>query len=87
MYKAQLQELCQRQMWNLPKYSTQQNGGLPHNPSFKASVVVNGVTFITSDAFKTTKEAQNQAALVAFTNLSSSPPSGTLSLHVFALFP
>ncbi|GAU48806.1 hypothetical protein TSUD_406390 [Trifolium subterraneum] len=73
MYKTQLQQLCHRQRWSLPEYS-KQNEGLPHKPSFKASVVVNGVTFTSSDAFNSAKEAQNQAAMKAFFNFSSPPP-------------
>ncbi|CAJ2668569.1 unnamed protein product [Trifolium pratense] len=74
MYKTQLQHLCQRQRWSLPEYS-HMNEGLQHKPSYKASVVVNGVTFTSSDTFNSSKEAQNQAAMKAFFNFSSPPPS------------
>ncbi|XP_045816874.1 double-stranded RNA-binding protein 1-like [Trifolium pratense] len=76
MYKTQLQQLCQRQRWSLPEYS-HMNEGLQHKPSYKASVVVNGVTFTSSDTFNSSKEAQNQAAMKAFYNFSSPPPSDT----------
>ncbi|XP_058755741.1 double-stranded RNA-binding protein 1-like [Vicia villosa] len=75
MYKTQLQELCQQRRWSLPKYSAM-NEGLQHMPSFKASVLVNDLTFTSSHTFHTSKEAQNQAAMTAFINLST-PSSGS----------
>ena len=87
MYKTQLQQLCQKKRWSLPKYSAM-NDGPQHNPSYKASVLVKDVIFTPSDTFSSSKEAQNQAAMRAFLNLSSHS-SGTLllSLSEFALFP
>ncbi|XP_050876295.1 double-stranded RNA-binding protein 1 [Lathyrus oleraceus] len=70
MYKTQLQQLCQQRRWSLPKYSAM-NDGPQHKPSYKASVLVNDATFTSSDTFNSTKEAQNQAAMRAFLNLSS----------------
>jgi hypothetical protein len=70
MNKTRLQELCHQRKWSLPKYSTVNVDGPPHNPSFKGSVFVNGLTF-TSDAFRSSKEAHNQAALKALLNFSS----------------
>ncbi|CAI8597754.1 unnamed protein product [Vicia faba] len=75
MYKRQLQQLCHLRRWSLPTYSAMYDGP-PHKPSYKASVLVNGVTFTSSGTFNTSKEAQNQAAMRAFLNLSS-PSSGS----------
>ncbi|CAI8597760.1 unnamed protein product [Vicia faba] len=74
MYKTQLQE-CHQRGWSLPKYSAMYDGP-PHKPTYKASVLVNDLTFTSSDTFNTSKEAQNQAAMRAFLNLSS-PSSGS----------
>ncbi|PNX73395.1 double-stranded RNA-binding protein 1-like, partial [Trifolium pratense] len=74
MYKSKLQELCQRRQWRLPRYSFTK-AGPPHNPSFKGSVSVNGVTFTSSNTFNSSKEAHNHAAMKAFLDFSS-PPSG-----------
>lgn len=73
MYKAKLQELCQRRRWSLPTYSAMSEGP-PHMPNFKASVFVNGVTFSSYHTFHSSKEAYNQAAMNAFLNFSSPPP-------------
>ncbi|CAJ2668606.1 unnamed protein product [Trifolium pratense] len=75
MYKSKLQELCQRRQWRLPRYSFTK-AGPPHNPSFKGSVSVNGVTFTSSNTFNSSKEAHNHAAMKAFLDFSS-PPSGS----------
>ncbi|GAU48808.1 hypothetical protein TSUD_406410 [Trifolium subterraneum] len=75
MYKSKLQELCQRRRWRLPRYSATK-AGPPHNPSFNASVSVNGVTFTSSNTFNSSKEAHNNAAMKAFLDFSS-PPSGS----------
>jgi len=78
-----LQELCHQRKWSLPKYSAVNVDGPPHNPSFKGSVFVNGLTF-TSDAFHSSKEANNQAALKALLNFSS-PSSSTLLFSFFCI--
>ncbi|CAI8597762.1 unnamed protein product [Vicia faba] len=74
MYKAKLQEMCQRRRWSLPKYSATSDGP-PHMPNFKASVFVNGITFSSYHTFRSSKQAYNQAAMNAFLKLSS--PSGS----------
>lgn len=64
--------MCQKKKWGLPKY-TYVKEGPDHNPSFKASVVVNGVTFDTTNDSSSSKDAQNHAARLAvfhFTNNS-----------------
>lgn len=80
MYKSKLQELCHKRRWGLPKYSAMQDG-LDHKASFKASVVVNGETFNSPAAFTSSKQAQNQAAMLAFLTFSSAP-SGTPFLYL-----
>ncbi|XP_050879766.1 double-stranded RNA-binding protein 1 [Lathyrus oleraceus] len=87
MYKTQLQQLCQQRRWSLPKYSAM-NDGPQHKPSYKASVLVNDATFTSSDTFSSSKEAQNQAAMRAFLNLSSpSSASSTPTEEVGAAKP
>ncbi|XP_061356963.1 double-stranded RNA-binding protein 1-like [Gastrolobium bilobum] len=72
MYKTKLQELCHQRRWGLPKYSAMKDGP-EHMPSFEACVSVNGVTFSSPRAFSSSKEAHNQAAMLAFLSLSSPP--------------
>ncbi|KAG5556261.1 hypothetical protein RHGRI_006762 [Rhododendron griersonianum] len=71
MHKAKLQILCQRNSWGLPEFSTTKCG-LDHNPSFTATVTVNGVPFTTADDSRTSKEAHNKAAKIALDHFS--PP-------------
>ncbi|KAL9674766.1 hypothetical protein QQ045_002965 [Rhodiola kirilowii] len=68
MYKSKLQQLCQQKLWPLPNYSCVKDG-LDHCPSFKAFVLVNGVSFDSAPACKSSKEAQNDAAMRAFVRL------------------
>ncbi|XP_052185908.1 double-stranded RNA-binding protein 4-like [Diospyros lotus] len=72
MYKSKLQELCQQKGWNLPLYSTIKDGS-DHNPGFTATVTVDGRPFHSSDHNRTAKEAQNNAAMVAFHHFCGSP--------------
>ncbi|XP_015899794.3 double-stranded RNA-binding protein 1 isoform X1 [Ziziphus jujuba] len=74
MYKSKLQELCQQRAWNLPVYNTSKQG-LDHNPCFSATVTVNGQAFQTLDVSKSSKEAQNDAAKIAFDHFSLPNPS------------
>ncbi|XP_072950868.1 double-stranded RNA-binding protein 1-like [Typha angustifolia] len=78
MYKTRLQELCQRRMWALPEYTASRDGP-DHNPRFHATVFVNGASFDSPEASKSSKEAHNKAAMVAFDHLAASagevPPS------------
>ena len=64
MYKSKLQEMCQKSHWSLPTYTTSKQG-LDHNPSFSATVVVNGQSFHAQNFSKSSKEAQNDAAKIA----------------------
>ncbi|KAL2322610.1 hypothetical protein Fmac_026989 [Flemingia macrophylla] len=84
MYKTQLQELCHRRKWGLPKYSAVKDGP-DHMPTFKASVYVHGATFTSSAAYTSLKQAHNQAAMHAFLNFSSG--TSPLFLSRFSLFP
>ncbi|GKU93690.1 hypothetical protein SLEP1_g7263 [Rubroshorea leprosula] len=81
MYKTKLQEMCHRRRWGLPKYAYMKNG-LDHSPSFKASVSVNGMSFDSSPSCKSSKEALNDAAKLAFFHFDSP----TLLLQKFPQF-
>ncbi|XP_010319634.1 double-stranded RNA-binding protein 1 isoform X2 [Solanum lycopersicum] len=87
MYKTKLQELCHQFEWNLPEYATEKDGP-DHNPRFTATVVVNGVSFESpKDQCRSSKEAQNHAAHIAYDhfnlpqrrNLPSSAPGAATS--------
>uniref|UniRef100_A0A166CAV6 DRBM domain-containing protein n=1 Tax=Daucus carota subsp. sativus TaxID=79200 RepID=A0A166CAV6_DAUCS len=73
MYKTQLQELCQKKKWALPRYSCVKEGP-DHNPCFTASVVVKGVTFDTTLHSNNIKDAQNDAARLAVDHFIASEP-------------
>ncbi|KAL1545952.1 HLA class II histocompatibility antigen, DR beta 4 chain, variant 2 [Salvia divinorum] len=76
MYKTKLQELCQRRSWDLPEYATAKDGP-DHMPRFTATVTVCGQLFNTPDHCKSSKDAQNTAARVAFDHFST--PAATSS--------
>ncbi|BBG99471.1 double-stranded-RNA-binding protein 4 [Prunus dulcis] len=83
MYKSKLQELCQQRKWRLPEYNATKLG-LDHNPRFSASVTINGVAFDTVQLFRSSKEAQNDAArLASLTSLIRNPdiPIAVPALH------
>ncbi|RZC83501.1 hypothetical protein C5167_046284 [Papaver somniferum] len=73
MYKSRFQELCHHKLWGLPNYTSTRDGP-DHNPRFKASVLINGVSFDTPDFCKSSKEAQNEAAKLAYHHFASSDP-------------
>ncbi|XP_057778870.1 double-stranded RNA-binding protein 1-like [Salvia miltiorrhiza] len=73
MYKSKLQELCQRRSWELPEYATAKDGP-DHMPRFSATVTVHGQVFETPAHCKSSKEAQNTAARVAFDSLTAPSP-------------
>ncbi|MED6145333.1 HLA class II histocompatibility antigen, DR beta 4 chain, variant 2 [Stylosanthes scabra] len=73
MYKTKVQELCQKRSWSLPEYETTRDGP-DHNPRFTAAVTVTGIRFETQSPCRSSKEAQNNAAMLAFQHLSSQPP-------------
>ncbi|PQM33343.1 hypothetical protein Pyn_13086 [Prunus yedoensis var. nudiflora] len=74
MHKSKLQELCHGKKWGLPRYTAMKDGP-DHNPAFKASVSVNGISFDSPVACKSSKQAQNQAAMLAFHHFTSPPSS------------
>ena len=73
MYKTKLQELCHQNRWGLPRYSSMKDGP-DHTPLFKASVLLNALSFHSSVSCKSSKDAQNQAAMRAFLHFTSPPP-------------
>lgn len=74
MYKSKLQELCHEKKWGLPRYTPMKDGP-DHNPCFRTCVTVNGFSFDSPVACKSSKQAQNQAAMVAFLHFTSPPSS------------
>ncbi|XP_007030026.2 PREDICTED: double-stranded RNA-binding protein 4 [Theobroma cacao] len=85
MYKSKLQELCQKKAWDLPEYDTTKQGQ-DHNPRFEAAVVVNGMSFQSQNPVRSAKEAQNDAARVAFLHFTSPPIPNPGSSNVTANF-
>ncbi|KAF5749159.1 double-stranded RNA-binding protein 2-like isoform X1 [Tripterygium wilfordii] len=65
IYKSKLNEFCQRNRWRPPDYMVKKKGP-DHFPQFQATVTVNGVSFTTHDQCKSSKDAQNNAARIAF---------------------
>lgn len=92
MNKTRLQELCQKQRWDLPQY-THRLAETDRELRFAASVTVNGSVFESPDAdSRLIKEAQNKAAGVALETLSASlaadpVPSPPLSPAIESLSP
>ncbi|KAL6521247.1 HLA class II histocompatibility antigen, DR beta 4 chain [Orobanche gracilis] len=74
MYKSKLQELCQRRSWELPEYTTVKDGP-DHMPRFTAAVTVHGQVFETPALCKSSKDAQNTAARIAFAHFNAPPPT------------
>ncbi|CAL1404524.1 unnamed protein product [Linum trigynum] len=74
MFKTQLQELCQKKRWALPWYSAMRDGP-DHSPRFKASASIDGLTFHSPPSCNSFKQAQNEAAQIAFRHFTSPPPS------------
>ncbi|KHG10421.1 Double-stranded RNA-binding 1 [Gossypium arboreum] len=72
MYKSRLQELCQKKVWRLPEYNVTKQGQ-DHNPRFEATVDVNGMSFQSQNPAKSSKEAQNDAAYLAFLHFTAPP--------------
>ncbi|XP_018623270.1 double-stranded RNA-binding protein 4-like isoform X2 [Nicotiana tomentosiformis] len=81
MYKTKLQELCHQYGWNLPEYGTEKEGP-DHNPRFTATVTVNGFSFASpKDHCRSSKEAQNLAAHIAFAHFTSPKSAQAFSHH------
>ncbi|CAA0831178.1 Double-stranded RNA-binding protein 2 [Striga hermonthica] len=85
MYKSRLQELCQGWRLALPKYETIEDGP-SHMPRFTAAVTVHGQVFETLLPSKSTKEAQETAAQIAFEYFST-PLSRPTPSHAKSQFP
>lgn len=73
MYKSRLQELCHQRSWRLPEYETKKDGP-DHSAKFTATVTVNGECFQTQNTCKSSKEAQNDAARIAFDHFTNPEP-------------
>ncbi|XAR59609.1 hypothetical protein NMG60_11015504 [Bertholletia excelsa] len=71
MYRSKLQELCHKNKWGLPNYSCIKDGP-DHSPQFRASVSVNGISFLTPTISVSSKAALHQAAELAFLHFTSS---------------
>lgn len=65
MFKTKLQELCHRKSYKLPEYSIVKQGQ-DHDPRFEATVTVDGKQFSSQAPSKSSKQAQNYAAKLAF---------------------
>ncbi|XP_047340536.1 double-stranded RNA-binding protein 1-like isoform X3 [Impatiens glandulifera] len=74
MFKSELNQLCQRNLWGLPEYSNSKDGP-DHDPCFNSVVIVNGVSFQSPNICRTVKAAQNCAAELAFNHFSGSSSS------------
>ncbi|KAG5040354.1 hypothetical protein JHK85_012830 [Glycine max] len=77
MYKNQLQELAQRSCFNLPSYTSIQEGP-DHALRFKATINFNGKIFETPHYCSTLRQAAHSAAEVALNSLSHRGPSYSL---------
>lgn len=67
-YKSALQEFCQKNKWGLPEYSVIREIGPKHGRMFEIEVKVKGISY-GSGKGKTKKEAEQNAAKIAFTVL------------------
>ncbi|KAL4607107.1 hypothetical protein ACB092_09G150800 [Castanea dentata] len=91
MYKSKLQELCHQKSWSLPEYVSTKDGP-DHNPCFTATatLTINSnsppQTFHSSNPCKSSKEAQNAAARVAFLHFTQPPPPPPPSFTIRSSF-
>ncbi|XP_003556842.1 probable sugar phosphate/phosphate translocator At5g05820 [Glycine max] len=81
MYKNQLQELAQRSCFNLPSYTSLQEGP-DHAPRFKAIVNFNGKIFKTPHYCSTLRQAEHSAAEVTLNSLTHRGPSHSLAAKI-----
>ena len=72
-----LQELCHQKLWNLSEYMSKKEGP-DHNPHFSATatLTINNKpqTFHSSNSCKSSKEAQKDAARIAYLHFTQPPP-------------
>ncbi|KAI3910635.1 hypothetical protein MKW92_000977 [Papaver armeniacum] len=66
-FMSKLQEICDHDLWGFPNYTSIRDGP----GRFKASVLVCGKTFHAPDFFKSSQEAQNEAAKLAYHHFST----------------
>ncbi|KAJ3670272.1 hypothetical protein LUZ60_010596 [Juncus effusus] len=71
MFKSRLQEFAQKAGFNTPEYQTVKEGA-SHDPEFRSTVVVNGVSYESLPRFCTRKEAEQSAAEVALLGIVES---------------
>ncbi|XP_057824381.2 uncharacterized protein LOC131036499 isoform X1 [Cryptomeria japonica] len=72
LFKSQLQEYTQKASLPLPVYETAKEGP-PHDPKFKATVIVNGARYDSTSNFSSIKAAEQSAAQVALEDLLKKP--------------
>lgn len=70
LYKNMLQELCQKNGYELPVYKTEKVAGPMHPPIFLSTVTVNGTEFTAMQTFNAIKPAEHAAAKLALESLS-----------------
>ncbi|KAG9450090.1 hypothetical protein H6P81_010055 [Aristolochia fimbriata] len=68
MHKNRLQEYAQRSAVPLPVYQTV-NEGLPHNPRFRSTVIVDGASYKSFETFQNRKAAEQDAARLALDSI------------------
>ncbi|XP_068644015.1 double-stranded RNA-binding protein 4-like isoform X2 [Aristolochia californica] len=68
MHKNRLQEYAQRSALPLPVYQTV-NEGLPHDPKFRSTVIVDGATYKSSQRFRNRKAAEQDVAKLALDSI------------------
>jgi Double-stranded RNA binding motif len=73
-FKSQLLVYAQKKGKELPRY-TSVSVGSPHALQFKATVVIDGLTFECPKFFRTLREAEHAAAKVALANLRNEESS------------
>ncbi|KAI3927432.1 hypothetical protein MKW92_044422 [Papaver armeniacum] len=66
-FMTKLQEICDHDLWGFPNYTSIRDGP----GRFKASVLVCGKTFHAPDFCKSSQEAQNEAAKLAYHHFST----------------
>ncbi|KAM6567126.1 hypothetical protein CsatA_026254 [Cannabis sativa] len=69
MHKNRLQEFTHKSYIPLPVYQTI-NEGYQHMPKFRSTVIVNGVSYTSSDTFSTRKAAEQNVAELALKSIA-----------------
>lgn len=84
MYKSQLQEYAQKAGLMRPTYNHVREGA-PHDPRFKATVVLNDQSYESTPGFLTVRSAEHAAAKVALDFLQKTQTSGIVPSSVVSL--